>query len=283
MAERSRLAQEAEASRQEAESLRGELVALRVTCLEVEGRLAAQVEAATRLERSLGEARTAGNVERENLKRRLAEREAELEGLSEVAWRSDRARRRWTALAAGGSLVAAGIIAAVVAARAPVMAVEPGTKVLAASEAEGYRKALVALAAEASRMEADGDRGGALVAWRSISAISTDTGLSAHAEERVQELSAAEVPARVTHDGAPEANLSAERFRAAPVVRSARMEASPDGAGGPRERRAVGRSQTVRQVEKPRPARARPAPARGIDGGGEIVPADVRAKILELP
>jgi hypothetical protein len=283
--ERERFAQEAEASRAEAERLKSELAALRVTCLEVEARLAAQTEAAGRLERAVEEARNAGVLEREALRRALAEREAELEGLAEAAWWTDRSRRRWVAVAAGGSLLAAGIIAAVVAARAPAMALEPSPKVLAASEAEGYRKALVALAAEASKFEADGDRVAATYAWRNIAALSTDGGLTAHATQRLEELRLAGGAAGGVQaaEGPSDASAHAEAFQAAPVVH-----------GVSRDR---GQAAVTQAAKRPRvlPSRPRREPGRAPARAGgsltpprppvepELVPADVRAKILELP
>jgi hypothetical protein len=282
-AERARFAQEAEASRAEAERLRSELAALRVTCLDVEARLAAQVEAAGRLERGLEEARDAGLLEREALRRALAEREAELDGVAEAGWWTDRSHRRWVAVAAGGSLLAAGIIAAVVAARAPAMAVEPSPKVLAASEAEGYRKALVALAAEASKLEADGDRVAAACAWRNIAALSTDGGLTAHATQRLDELRLAGDSAGGGQDSESQPPVAAhtEEFQTAPVVHRVAAE-------------RVSHVEVV-AARKPQPPRPRREPSRASARTSgkvtpprspveaDLVPADVRAKILELP
>ncbi|MEB3330721.1 MAG: hypothetical protein VKQ33_15960 [Candidatus Sericytochromatia bacterium] len=280
--ERTRLAQEAEASRQEAERLRAELAALRVTCLEVETRLAAQVEAAGRLERGLEEARASARGERESYRRTLEEREADLEGLTEAAWRKERLRRRWVVVAAGGSLLAAGIIAAVVAARAPALAVEPGPKLLAASEAEGYRQALVALAAEASRLEADGDRVAATCAWRNIAAISNDSGLSAHAAQRLDELRQADGGGGHGEPGGGPAPTAArvEAFRAAPVVQ--KPVTAPARQPGKAARR--GPAAPPRRVERQPQPRAVERGAVPLEpGDAELVPADVRAKILELP
>ncbi|MEB3222069.1 MAG: hypothetical protein VKS61_08340 [Candidatus Sericytochromatia bacterium] len=280
--ERNKVAAEADASRREAEQLRVELAALRVTCVDVEARLGAQVQATAALERGLQEAQRRSEAERRELEASLEARREEFDGVADAAWQAERTKRLWVAVAAGGSLLAAGIIAVMVAARAPALAVEPSPKVLAASEEEGFRKALVALAAEASKLEADGDRAGAVSAWQCIAAISQDEGLTNHASQRVLELRGTEVSSAAAPLGRSRPPVAEVDFVPAPVVRSAQVvpAAKPRAERAPRPALKV--SKPPRKVERTEAAGSRGhAQARILDPAPELVPADVRAKIFE--
>ena len=280
LVERNKIAEEAGASRREADQLRVELAALRVTCVEVEERLGAQVQATAALERGLQEAQRRSEAERRELEASLEARREEFDGVAEAAWQAERTKRLWVAVAAGGSLLAAGIIAVVVAARAPALAVEPSPKVLAASEAEGFRKALVALAAEASKLEADGDRAGAVSAWQCIAAISQDEGLTDHASQRVMELRGTEVSSAAEPLERSRPPVAEVGFVPAPVVRSAQVVHAPKPRAERAPRPALQVSKPPRKVQRAEAAGSR-AHAQAQIPAPELVPADVRAKIFE--